>query len=63
VVASIGRVPAVFQEELGAAVNDLAERVSTSCVPPPPPSPPPAAEHGKGHGKGKGHKDKGGDED
>jgi hypothetical protein len=49
-----GRIPGPFQEQLGAAVNDLVARIE--CVPPPP-----AAENegnrGKGK-KGKGHKGK-----
>ena len=56
VVASIGRVPARYREQLMSAANDLAERVAT-C---PPPAPPPLPEqHGHGeHGKKKGHGEK-----
>ena len=58
-----GRVPAPFQEELGAAVASLV--ASIECTPPPPP---PVSDEedeeddgepgkGKGRGKGKGKKD------
>ena len=51
VIASIGRIPARYQEPLTSAANTLAERLAT-CVEPKP-------EHGKENRKkhrGKGHK-------
>src|SRR4051794_36824958 len=51
VIASIGSVPARYQEPLTSAANSLAERLA-SCVAPPPGSKPP---HEKGHGKPKHH--------
>ena len=66
-IASIGRVPAAFQEPLQSAVNDLAARASAACMAarpaqPPPPAAPPPKQHGKGHDKGHGKKKHGGDE-
>jgi hypothetical protein len=56
VMASIGRVPARYQEPLTSAANDLAERLA-SCAPPP--AAPQQGEHGKHgeHGKKHGKKD------
>jgi hypothetical protein len=57
VIASIGRVPARYQEPLSSAANDLAARLA-ACTEPPPPPPPdegkPPKHHGDGHGKHKG---------
>ena len=55
VIASIGRVPARYQEPLSSAANDLAARLA-ACTEPPPPEPAKPPEHpGPGHGHGRGH--------
>jgi hypothetical protein len=51
VIASIGRVPARYQEPLMSAANSLADRLS-ACVAPQPVE----REHGKGHDKEHGKK-------
>jgi hypothetical protein len=56
VIASIGRVPARYQEPLSSATNDLTARLA-ACTEPPPPekgTPPKDRRHGHGHGKHKG---------
>ena len=58
VIASIGRIPARYQEPLMSAANALADRLA-ACVEPPPAEP----EHGKGHGKKHERKKHGHDED
>jgi hypothetical protein len=58
VIASIGRVPARYQEPLMSAANSLADRLA-ACVEPQPVEP----EHGKGHGKKHGKKKHGHDDD
>ena len=44
-----GRAPQRLLAALGAAVDDLPDRITCS---PPPPAP---EQHGHGHGRGKGH--------
>ena len=60
VIASIGSVPARYQEPLMSAANALADRLA-ACVEPQPAEP----EHGKGHDKKHGRKkhDGGNDDD
>jgi hypothetical protein len=50
VIASIGRVPARYQEPLASAANSLAERLA-SCVEPKPPKAPKPHRHGNRHEK------------
>jgi hypothetical protein len=55
VIASVGRLPARYQEPLTSAANDLATRLA-ACTEPPPPEmskPKPSQQHGHGHGKRK----------
>jgi len=54
VIASIGSVPARYQEPLTSAANDLAARLA-ACTEPPPPKP--EKQRGHGHGKRKHHDD------
>jgi len=54
VIASIGRVPARYQEPLTSAANSLAERLS-NCVEPPP------RHEKRRHGKKHGHEHDGND--
>jgi hypothetical protein len=66
VIASVGRIPARYQEPLLSAANDLAERFA-ACTEPrtEPPRKEDHGEHGRGKGKGhdkKGHDKKGEDE-
>ena len=55
VIASVGRLPARYQEPLTSAANDLAARLA-ACTPPPPKQPE-HGHHGHGHGKKKGEGD------
>jgi hypothetical protein len=50
VIASIGRVPARYQEPLSSAANSLAERLAT-CVEPEPPKEHKPHHHGHHHEK------------
>lgn len=53
VIASVGQLPARYQEPLTSAANDLAARLAV-CTEPPPPNPPEEnGHHGHGHGKKK----------
>jgi hypothetical protein len=52
VIASIGRVPARYQEPLASAANSLAERLA-SCVEPKPPKAPKPHHHDNHHEKHK----------
>jgi hypothetical protein len=63
VIASIGRVPARYREQLMSAANDLAQRLA-ACTPPPRPEEEGHGEHGKkkGHGKKHGHDDEQGND-
>jgi hypothetical protein len=63
VIASIGRVPARYREQLMSAANDLAQRLA-ACTPPPRPEEQGHGEHGKkkGHGKKHGHDDEQGND-
>jgi hypothetical protein len=51
VIASVGQLPARYQEPLTSAANDLAARLAI-CAPPPPKQPD-NGHHGHGHGKKK----------
>ena len=53
VIASVGRLPARYQEPLTSAANDLAARLAACTEPPPPPKPAEHGHHGYGHGKKK----------
>jgi hypothetical protein len=53
VIASVGRLPARYQEPLTSAANDLAARLAACTEPPPPPKPAEHGHHGHGHGKKK----------
>ena len=55
VIASVGRLPARYQEPLTSAANDLAARLA-ACTPPQPKQPE-HGHHGHGHGKKKGEGD------
>ena len=52
VIASVGRLPARYQEPLTSAANDLAARLAV-CTEPQPQKPPEHGNRGHGHGKKK----------
>jgi hypothetical protein len=52
VIASVGQLPARYQEPLTSAANGLAARLA-ACTEPPPPKPSEHGHHGHGHRKKK----------